>query len=244
MNRTATAGRPTTSRAGSASLLYRRRRRRWPFVLIGVLVLALAGTAVWLVGFSTILATKRVEVRGIAVVGEADVRAAAAVPLDQPLARQDIDGIAGRVAELTPVESVEVTRQYPDTIVIMVHERTAVIAVDDGDAYLLLDRHGVPYRRIAKLPAGVLLVELNAGNTRLAEQVGLVAAALPEVLRKKVEVITAPSESSIELELTNGDRVIWGTADESALKATVLLKLLERKGKVYNVSAPHHPAIR
>ncbi len=244
MNRTATAGRPTTSRAGSASLLYRRRRRRWPFVLIGVLVLVLAGTAVWLVGFSSVLATKRVEVRGIEVVTEAQVLAAAAVPADQPLARQDIDGIAGRVAELTPIETVEVTRQYPDTIVIMVHERTAVIAVDDGDAYLLLDRHGVPYRRIAKLPAGVLLAELNAGNTRLAEQVGLVAAALPEPLRKKVEVISATSESSIELELSNGDRAIWGTADESALKATVLLKLLERKGKIYNVSAPHHPAIR
>lgn len=244
MNRTATAGRPATARSSSASLLYRRRRRRWPFVLIGLLVLILAGTAVWLVGFSSVLTTKQVQVRGISVVGEADVLAAAAVPLDVPLARQDIDGIAGRVAELTPVESVAVTREYPATVVIMVHERVAVIAVDDGDAYLLLDRHGVAYRRVTKLPAGVLPAELNAGNTRLAEQLGVVATALPASLRKKVEIMTATSESSIELELTNGDRVIWGTADDSALKATVLQKLLQRKGKTYNVSAPHHPAIR
>lgn len=240
MSGVGTARRPTTS----ASLLYRRRRRRWPFVVIGLLVLVLAGTAVWLVGFSPVLAAKQVEVRGNSVITEGDVRAAAAVPLDVPLARQDIDGIAGRVAELTPVESVEVTREYPTTIVIMVHERTAVLAVADLDAYLLLDRHGVAYRRVEKVPAGVLRAEFNAGNTRLAQQLGVVAAALPESLRKKVEAITATGESSIELELTNGDRVIWGTADESALKATVLEKLLPRKGRTYNVSAPHHPAIR
>ena len=42
-----------------------RRRRIWPFVLVGVLVLALIGGLVWLVGFSTVLAAQRVQISGL-----------------------------------------------------------------------------------------------------------------------------------------------------------------------------------
>lgn len=240
---TSTLGRPAGATRSGGSRSY-RKRRRWPVVLIGVLLLALAGTGVWLVGFSSVLGTDKVEVRGAGAVAVRDVVRTAAVPLGLPLARQDIDAIAGRVADLTPIESVEVTRQYPDTVLIVIKERTAVIGVADGGSFLLLDRHGVPYRSVQKLPAGVLLAEFNAGNTPLAEQLGVVAAALPGELTKQLDRITATSESSIELELKNGDRVIWGTSDESALKAAVLLDLMKQKAKVYNVSAPHHPATR
>lgn len=241
---TSTLGRPPGVARSGGSRSYRKRRRLWPLVLIGVLLLALAGTAVWLIGFSPVLGTDRVEVRGAEAVAARDIERTAAVPLGLPLARQDIDAIAARVADLTPIESVEVTRQYPDTVLIVIKERAAVIGVADGGGYLLLDRHGVPYRSVKRLPAGVLLAEFNAGNTPLAEQLGVVAAALPGELTQQLDRLTATSESSIELELKNGDRVIWGTSDESALKAAVLLDLMKQKAKVYNVSAPRHPATR
>jgi len=244
MSGTATARRPGTKKSAPVAERYRRRRRRWPLVLVGVLVLGLVGTGVWLVGFSEVLATRRVEVRGTDTVAEADVTRAAQVELGLPLARQDIEAIAGRVAALTAVETVEVTREYPDKVLIVIHERTPVLAVRDGDGHLVLDRHGVVFRRVKKAPSGTLEAEFNAGNTALARQLAEVAGALPADLRKRIAVISATSESRIELELKNGDRVIWGTAEESALKATVLLKLLDRRAKVYNVSSPRHPALR
>src|SRR5690606_5499904 len=137
-------------------------------------------------------------------VAEADVTRAAQVELGLPLARQDIEAIAGRVAALTAVETVEVTREYPDKVLIVIHERTPVLAVRDGDGHLVLDRHGVVFRRVKKAPSGTLEAEFNAGNTALARQLAEVAGALPADLRKRIAVISATSESRIELELKNG----------------------------------------
>ena len=63
---TATQARPPSVADGKQTSEQKVRRRRvWPFVLVGVLLLALAGGAVWLVGFSSVLAAQRVEIGGL-----------------------------------------------------------------------------------------------------------------------------------------------------------------------------------
>ena len=52
-----------------------RRRRIWPFVLVGVIVLALIGGLIWLVGFSTVLAAQRVQISGLKTLTKTEVTA-------------------------------------------------------------------------------------------------------------------------------------------------------------------------
>ena len=163
-----------------------RRRRRWLRWVLAFLVLALIGAAVWLLGFSSVLATRQVNVAGVSVLNAAQVRAAAAVPLGLPLARQDLDAVAARVATLVPVESVTVDRTWPDAVDIRITERTPVLALRDIGGFNLVDRAGVAFDQVPQRPPGVVLAEADRSNRALLVSIGVVAQALPEELRTKV----------------------------------------------------------
>ena len=148
---TATQTRPPSVADGKR----RRRpkgRRVWPFVLVGVLVLALVGGLVWLVGFSSVLAAQRVQISGLKTLTRAEVNQKAAVPLGVPLARQDLSAVAGRVATFPQAENVVVERSWPDTITITVTERTPVFAVRYANLYVLVDKRGIPYLTVSERP--------------------------------------------------------------------------------------------
>ena len=54
--------------------------------------------------------------------------------------------------------------------------------------------------------------------------------------------VTASSEDSITLQLTNASEVRWGSAAASGEKAAVLRALLAHKASYYDVSVPSQPA--
>jgi cell division protein FtsQ len=220
----------------------RPRRRAWITAAIVVLSVTLLGTAGWLVGFSSVLATSRVTVSGARVVDARQVRAVAAVPIGRPMVRQDVDRIAANVATLPPVRSVQVRRKWPKTIEIAVVERTPMLAVRQPTGLLLIDRSGVGYQTVSDLPDGVVLAEVNPTYQVLTVAVGEVAAALPPKLERRVEQIEASSTSDIALVLKSGVRVEWGSATDSTLKATITTALLKRSPRTIDVSAPHSPA--
>ncbi len=221
-----------------------RRRRRWLRWLIAFLVLALLGTAVWLLGFSSVFATQRVNVTGAKVLSTAQVRDAARIPLGLPLARQDLDAVAARVATLVPVESVTVDRAWPDQVDIRIAERTPVLAVQDPSGYRLIDRAGVAFDSAVQVPTGIVLAEAQLSDAALLVQIGIVARSLPEDVRTNVSRIKASSPTELMVVLDSGVSVNWGTADQSPLKAEIVTALLERKPRSIDVSSPHNPAIR
>jgi cell division protein FtsQ len=59
-----------------------------------------------------------------------------------------------------------------------------------------------------------------------------------------VSRLAAPSRDGIVLRLTDGTRVIWGSAEDSALKSQVLDRMLPLGGSEINVSAPAFPTRR
>ena len=71
-----------------------------------------------------------------------------------------------------------------------------------------------------------------------------VLAALPDPLLARLATVRAETPDSIELDLTDGIVVVWGSAEQSARKAEVLIALMKQPGRVYIVSAPDVPAIR
>ena len=221
----------------------RTRGLRGPAGLAGALVLVLAGAG-WLVGFSPVLAVERVEVTGARRLAASSLREAAAVPLGVPLARQDLTLIAGRVSSLPQIESTEVSRRWPNTIRIAVEERRPVLGVRQPEAFVLIDSHGVAFESQPSLPSGVLLADVDPSNVAVLVEVGAIATAMPAALRGRVERLMATSRSAVTVVLSDGVRVNWGTAADSALKADIVLALLKGEPSTIDVSSPHNPAIR
>jgi cell division protein FtsQ len=213
-------------------------------VLVFVLVLALLAGGAWLVAFSSVLAARRVDVTGVKILTADEVRSAAQVPLGTPLARQDLDRIAIQVAGLRPVSSVEVSRQWPSSITVAVRERKPLLAVRQPSGFQLVDATGVSFLAVSAVPEGVLLTDVDPTNGPLLTQVAIVAEAMPDKLKDKVVTIRAASRDGIKLALEGGDAATWGSAEDSALKASVLVALLKQPARNYDVSAPHSPAFR
>ncbi len=240
---TATQTRPPSVADGKR----RRRpkgRRVWPFVLVGVLVLALAGGLVWLVGFSSVLAAQRVQISGLKTLTRAEVNQKAAVPLGVPLARQDLSAVAGRVATFPQAENVVVERSWPDTITITVTERTPVFAVRYANLYVLVDKHGIPYLTVSERPSNLPLAAASQDDRASLAEIAVVSRELTKKLRDQVVTIRADSPYALVLVLDSGVEIAWGTSEQSALKGQIALALLKQDPKAIDVSAPHNPAVR
>ena len=60
-------------------------------------------------------------------------------------------------------------------------------------------------------------------------------------LRKQMQAVSAATKDSIQLNLTKGRTVVWGSRADSSHKLTVLKALLRIKADRYDVSAPDQP---
>lgn len=220
-----------------------RRWHVWRRVLAAVGVLVLLGTGVWLAYFSSVLAVSGVEVDGAEQLSADDVRWAAAVEEGTPLLRVDLDAVRRRVEGLAPVRSAKVTRQWPDDVLVTVSERQAVAVVDLGGTLRGMDPDGVVFRDFAKPPAALPRVRVigDAGRDALREAAQVISA-LPEDLAARVDHVDVETIDQISLALRDGRVVVWGSAEQSEDKASVLSALLlAREAKRYDVSVPGQP---
>lgn len=246
MSPTATATRPAagSTRADLGRGSARRRRTVLALGLVG-LVVVLAAVAGWLVYFSSVFAVKQVAVSGTRELSPAQIRDAAQVPVGQPLVRQDLTVFAQRTAQVPEVSQVQVTRDWPGTVAIVVVERQPLLAVQQPQGYAIVDERGVAYTVRGSIPKGVVAADVNPDDAALLTEVGVVASALPADLKAKVTKIAAINRDDITLQLESGLTVGWGSADQSPLKAEVTAALLKRKPQTrIDVSSPHSPAVR
>jgi len=222
-----------------------RRVIAWRPILAVLLVLGLVIGLAWLFLVSSVLAVKGVQIEGTGLLSESDVRRAAAVPLGQPLARIDVDAIRDRVAALAPVASVEVTRNWPDQVLIEVTERQAVAAVQVGSGLKGIDADGVYFRDFAHRPSSLPLITgpEDIGRDVLREAAAIIVLLPPEVA-DRVAHIQVETIDQISLVLRDHRTVIWGSAEQSADKARVLDVLLQQRAATYDVSVPGQPTTK
>ena len=219
------------------------RRRRLRRSLLAALVVLVAVGLVWLVGFSTVLGVNQVQVDGTSLVSADQVLAAAQVVSGTPLARVNGKAIAARVETIPEVADVTVSRHWPNTLVINVTERVVVYQVLTGGEYRWVDATGTAFHSSDDAQP-VPVVTLNTTDQQLMGDVATVVTALPADLTPHVESIMAGTRDSITLSLDDGRQIVWGSAEQSALKAQVIGPLLQFPGTVYDVSAPANPAVR
>lgn len=232
------------SRRRFARRQWARRWLRWRPVAAALLLLAVLVGGIWLVFFSSVLAVAGVDVRGADQLDPATVVAAAAVPSGEPLARVDLDAVRNRVEALAMVDSAEVTRQWPDRVVVRVEEREAIAVVDIGGQIRGMDDEGVVFRDYARTPAGLPLVRTSSDTRGDAlREAAQVITALPDALVAKVEYVSVATVDQIELQLGDGRTVVWGSAEDSDQKAEVIEALLSRPGSRYDVSVPGNATV-
>ncbi|GAA1242354.1 cell division protein FtsQ [Kitasatospora nipponensis] len=237
--------------------LTRLRLSRRGVVVLGAFVVGALGLAGWIFFFSSVLDVRSVAVQGLRndQLTVDQVREAIGPVQDGPLARVDLDAIRLRVEAIPRVAKAEVWRGWPHTLRVKVVERQAVAAVKGADGqFTQVDAGGVSFATQPAPPAGVPVVELQLSQaaqdaTGVLPQAALiqgavqVAAALPPEVAKQAGSLQVRSYDDIELHLTGGATVRWGSAERTERKAKVLLALMRQKASAYDVSAPDAPAI-
>ncbi|MFE9690027.1 cell division protein FtsQ/DivIB [Micromonospora sp. NPDC005806] len=230
---------PPSTRRFMARARQRRMRAALPWA-VAAGVLAVAGLVAWTLLGTGLFGVREVRVVGAKLVTPVEVRDAAAVPDDAPLARVDLAAAARRVGALAPVERATVERDWPGTLVIRVVERTPVAAVPQGDRFAVIDRAGVVFRDLPRAPDGLPVVRVGKpAPDDPGTRAGLdVLAALSPRLRAELVAVDVAGLARITLRLREGRTVFWGDATRGPDKSKVATALLGRKADTIDVSAP------
>ena len=224
----------------------RSRRRRLTWIVSGVSLLLVVGFVTGAV-YSPILSLKTIQVEGASRVSSASVRAAVKAQLGRPLALVDFDSITQSLSKFPLIRSFVTETVPPDTLIIRIAERAPIATVATSSGFSVVDPAGIVIDSGAERQPGLPLIELGAatsGSPAFTASVG-VLLALPPKLLKQVDTVTAQTSDDVTLTLTGGQSVVWGSVDQSALKAKVLAAVITVGGATtkYDVSAPNHPVL-
>jgi cell division protein FtsQ len=231
-------------RASARARARRRRTARVAFTIATVAVVVWAG---W---FSPLFALDGGKL-DVAVTGQsvdaADVRAALLPFVGTPLPRLDPGAMAAAVEGLGGVRTATVTRAWPDGVGVVVVARVAIAAIPaEGGAYVIVDAEGVTLGQPIVDPGVLPVVSVPVGPeyARALRAVVAVLGALPTDLRQRIQSAGAQTEDTVQFTLGDGTVVVWGSADDAALKAEVVLTLLDSgsfTAATIDVSAPTLP---
>jgi cell division protein FtsQ len=222
----------------------RARNRRSVLVALSGLVAVLVALVLVAV-YSPILALRTITVEGTSRIDATQVQAAVAGQLGTPLALVDFDRMTHELGAFPLIRSYVTETVPPDTLIIRIVERQPVAVVMRNGGYELVDPAGVAIALSPERPAGIPLIDLGTATVdspgfRSAVEVLL---SMPADLIGQVESIAASTQDDVTLVLVGGQRVQWGNAEDSAMKARVLAQLIAAIGDpsragTYDVSAP------
>jgi cell division protein FtsQ len=228
-------------RQGLASA--RPRGGPWKAAFFALAAAATLAVAVWALLGSSLFVVRSVRVTGSGSVPTAEVIRAAAIAPGTPLSRVDTAAVARRVEGITQIQSAQVSRHWPDSVVIAVTDRTPALAVASAGGFVLIDRFGVAFVHVAQLPPGIPLLDPAPAPASLRGSPGVRAAVtvlgqLPPQVRRLVTAVAAPSPASVTLHLDDGITVVWGSTARPAAKAAELAILMRTKASFYDLSDP------
>jgi cell division protein FtsQ len=224
----------------------RRRRITWA-VVIGSIVALVA--VIGIGAYSPMMALREVRVEGAQRIPAADVQAAFADLMDTPLPLIDGNEVQAALERFPLIETYAVETIPPGTLVVRILERTPVGVIDTGSGLELVDGAGVVIDRPDERPDGQPLIEVDGGIAGEGfRAVAAVVRSLPDDVRVQLTRATAQTADDVHLELAGGASVVWGSSEDSPLKATVLAALMRAAPpdsvSLYDVSAPTSPVTR
>jgi cell division protein FtsQ len=220
-----------------------RQRRSWRLSFFALAMAGVVALAAWALFGSRLLVVRTVQITGTRLVPRSAVLAAAGVEPGAPLIEVNAGQVASRIDAIRQVRSAQVTRSWPDRLVIVVHERSPAVAVTaPGGGWDMVDADGVIVTWATSRPASLPVYTATVPVTALRDDPDLGAAAavlagLPAQLRGSVKSVSAPSPDQVTFQLAGGITVVWGGTDRTAAKAQELTALERTGSHYYDVSA-------
>jgi hypothetical protein len=124
-----------------------RQRRSWRLSFFALAMAGVVALAAWALFGSRLLVVRTVQITGTRLVPRSAVLAAAGVEPGAPLIEVNAGQVASRIDAIRQVRSAQVTRSWPDRLVIVVHERSPAVAVTaPGGGWDMVYRHGSGHR--------------------------------------------------------------------------------------------------
>ncbi len=229
-------GRPSATGVSSAPERFAARARRvrlqpWRIAAVALIVAVVLAGLWWVLAMSPWLRVATVVIAGAAPDREQLIASIITGEVGKALVDVDTDGLTSRIAQERYFSDVQVTRSWPDELLVRVEERVpAVASVLSASSFELIDREGVAYEQVAALPGGVLKAVLaRPGDAGSRVTAATVALHLPADLRTRASAVTVDAGARATL-MIGKVHVLWGDASDSAIKAAVLRPLLERGG--------------
>lgn len=222
-----------------------RGRRRLRRLLVVLAVLALAGGAFG-VTRSPLLDVDHVGFEGASGARATELAAAAEVHEGVAMVGVDPDTVAGRVAALAWVDTVDVSRHWPGTVRVRVTARVPV-AVDATGAGI--DRGGHVIGPVAG--EGLPEVGFTAGEAGTVvddahRDLVSVVASMPDDLRAEVRLARV-DDGEVVLTLSDRIRVRFGGAERASAKFAAIQALLDQAGRsttaAIDVRVPSSPSL-
>ena len=175
--------------------------QRWRAVFFALMAIAIVAGVGWALLESRFFVVRGVQVTGTHLVTPAQVRSAADIPAGLPLIRVNDAAVAHRVEQLRQVQSAQVTRDWPDKVLISVTERVPALAVPVSQGYDLIDKYGVVVESVSQQPLDTPVLALPAGSAQPAALRGnpavyaaaVVVRELPRYLARSLVSVQAPS---------------------------------------------------
>ena len=221
-----------------------KRHRAWRVAFRALAAAGIVAAAAWVLFGSPLLVVRSVIVSGTRLVPRSEILAVADIAPGTPLIRVNTAQVEARIDTIRQVRSAQVTRSWPDRLVITVREWTPALALTaPGGGYDLAAADGVVVEWAARRPADLPFYPAASpgislrGNPDFTAAVAVVGELSAE-LRRAVESVTAPSPDQVTLHLAGGITVLWGGTDRAAAKAQELAALIPTHLHYYDVSAP------
>ena len=248
MLRAAQRARKRFERAEVRRFTERARRRRTAWILgLGSVVLAFG----FIIGaaYSPLMALRTIEVVGTSRIPATEVSAALADQLGTPLPLIDADVVKGALSQFTLIQSYVTESRPPGTLVVRIIERVPVGVLAGPTGFDLVDAAGVVIDTTPERTVGYPLIDAPDGiDSEGFQAAAAVLAVLPDGIRAQLDTVTAVTTDDVTLSLLGGERVVWGSPEQSEYKAVVLAALLvgHPAGTVneYDVSSPDNAVLR
>lgn len=226
----------------------RNRRRGW---VVGIGIVIVLAALLTVAVYSPLLALRTIRVEGTSAVSPDEVGSAIDGQLGTPLALLDYDRIHTELDGFPLIRSFVTEVLPPATLIVRIVERSPVGTIATSAGFAVIDPAGVALSTSPQRVPGVPLIDVGAKgvDSTAFRSVVEVLLALPDAVRVRVDLAHATSKDDVTLVLAGvGQRVVWGNADRSALKARVLQDLMATQGEnakvEFDVSAPLSPVVR
>ncbi|WP_236968538.1 FtsQ-type POTRA domain-containing protein [Microbacterium aurantiacum] len=219
----------------------RRRRAAWLGACGAVLLLGLATLGV---AYSPLFAVEQVRVIGAEQLDVTRVEAALGDQIGTPLPLVDADAVHEVLAEFPLIETYAIEARPPHELVVRVVERTPIGVFESSSGFTLVDAAGVVLSTTAETGPGTPILRIDGGAQGDAfDAAGRVVRSLPADIAAQVTEVEASTADDVTLVLgATATRVVWGSAEDSGLKAVVLEAAMTARPpadvRVYDVSSP------